>query len=241
MLRNRLSLPRIIAATAVLAAFSIASYAAVAGQTPEPGATPAETPPAWDESAVWQSSVVDLSVWQEVCGTSPGALDPAEGLVCGLEVMAHTGASAQAVEFFQRNGYFLESFEELGLVDYGRGAAPWFNMGRPTQQLFLNASPDGSPDIVDAPLDALDGWQQEPSYTEVAASDPYLSPWHEYGTLEVSTLDPQPGVTQLIEIAMPLQSCRACAPVGFATVRYLFDAQGQIVEQALLPFTPPEQ
>jgi hypothetical protein len=230
------ALARTTVAAALLALLLVGSYAVVAGQAPTPESTPAQGSKAtqvWDGAAVWPPLDVDLSVWEAICGKPVGALSPEEGRACAPAVMQQAGASPEAMDFFGVTGYFLDSFEELGPVDYGRGSAPWSNMGRPTQQLFLN----GTPAIVEAPLDAVNTWKHDPSYAGVLASDPYLSVWWEYGTVEVSTVDPQPGLSQLVEMAMPLRSCRACAEVGYVSVRYLFDPDGSLVQQTVLPLT----
>jgi hypothetical protein len=189
----------------------------------------------WDESAVWKPSSVDPETWQAACGKPLPALSAEEGKVCAPGLMQQAGASAEALQFLQLNGYFLESFQELGPVDYGRGAAPWYNMGRPTQQLFLN----GTPVIAEMPMDALDGWKVDPSYADVLAADPMLILWQEYGKLTNSIVNPEPGVSEVIEMQVPLRSCRACANVGFAGVRFMFDENGAVSSQTLLPFVAP--
>jgi hypothetical protein len=197
--------------------------------TPE---EPAPPPAAWDESAVWQPASVDFETWESICGASPALMDEVDGIDCGLKVMVQAGASPAAQDFLQQNGYFLESFHELGAIDYGRGSAPWINMGRPTQQLFLN----GSLPVVSAPVEALDNWQQDPSYAGNVAADASASPWTEYGVLLGFQADSQAGVAQAIELTYPLKSCRACEAFGFAGVRYTFDSTGQLTGQTLLPF-----
>jgi hypothetical protein len=192
-------------------------------------------PQTWDQSAVWAPSSVDAATWQAACGKPLPALSEAEGRACAPALMQRAGAPAEAMQFLQLNGYFLQSFQELGPVDYGRGAAPWFNMGRPTQQLFLN----GTPVINQMPMDALNGWKTDPSYAGVLAADPQLILWQEYGKLTNSIVNPEPGVSEVIEMQVPLRSCRACANVGFAGVRFMFDADGAVVSQTLLPFVGP--
>jgi hypothetical protein len=174
-------------------------------------------------------------VWQAVCGDSPAFLDPGVAASCAVEVMKQTGASEEAISFFQTTGYFLDSFEKLGPIDYGRGAVPWFNMGRPTQQLFLN----GTPSIVEAPVGAMSDWKDDPSYADVVASDEWVSPWTEYGELSVSVLNPSPGITQLVELRIPLRSCRACPPLGYAPLRYEFHRDGRLTSANLLPIVEP--
>ncbi|MPZ24420.1 MAG: hypothetical protein GEU28_13005 [Dehalococcoidia bacterium] len=200
-------------------------------RTLPPAGEPAPPAPTWDETAVWQPSSVDFADWERICGESPAMMDPPEGIECGLKVMQQVGAAPAAQDFLRQSGYFLESFEELGPIDYGRGSAPWANMGRPAQQLFLN----GSPPLVEASFDALETWRQDPSYAEIAAMDQYAGPWTEYGMLLSSNLQPEPGISQTIWLTFPLQSCRACAPFGFAGVRYTFDLSGQLIAQSMLP------
>jgi hypothetical protein len=43
----------------------------------------------------------------------------------------------------------------------------------------------------------------------------------------------------VIEMQVPLRSCRACANVGFAGVRFMFDENGAVSSQTLLPFVAP--
>ena len=221
------------ASTSSVAATSI-STRAPATVTPAvtPSATPTvlPTPPGsdlWSATSVFDPTSAAPDAWQSACGVPVYALAPGS-IDCVETIMREMGAAQSAIDFLKQQGYLLQSFEERGAVDYGRGSAPWFNMARPTQQLFLN----GEPDVIE--VGAIpEGWNTQPRYAAVVASNPNAYPWTEYGRLTVMRAS---GGVLSFEIAYPLQDCRVCRPVGFVVMAYDFNAQGRLTAERLLPF-----
>jgi hypothetical protein len=189
-----------------------------------------ETPSGrWSGATVWQFRV-DAAVWVPCNVQSPAMLKGDEP--CIVEVMKQGGASRSAIDFYEQQRFFLVSFDEKGRVDYGRGGAPWVNMGRTTQQLFLN----GDPDIIHATLPRPAEWQEQPSYAGVLRQEPNVFPWLEYGTLAGATSDSRGG--QSFEIDFPMRVCRACPDLGLMPVTYHFDRQGKLASTEIGPFKP---
>jgi hypothetical protein len=142
--------------------------------------------------------------------------------------MLEFGAHQSAIDFLKAQGFFLSSFDERGRIDYGRGSAPWFNMARPTHQLFLN----GEPSVIEVGS-IPDTWKTQPGYVDVVAAHPLAFPWPEYGLLVAQN---ESAGRLSFEIAYPLRDCRACESLGFVVMAYSFDAQGRLAGEALLPF-----
>ena len=196
-------------------------------ETPAAGASAVAN--RWDAATVWPySAPATAAAWQQACGgrtpSSISANDP-----CVLAAMRASNADPSAVDFYQSQGYFLASFSERGRVDYGQGGAPWFNMGRPTPQLFLN----GSPDIIEAPL--TDDYKTNPTYAALLGREARASPWLEYGVLRGVTAQ---GGRQVFTIEYPLRACRACEDLGYLPVTYPFDAQGRLGTPRTEPLRP---
>ena len=197
-----------------------------ASPTPEATPLPVERS-VWGPESVFEPTTAGPDVWEQACGVPLPALPPGS-IDCTETVMRQLGADQSAIDFLRQHGYLLSSFEEQGRIDYGRGSAPWFNMSRPTQQLFLN----GDPAVIE--VGAIpDHWQSEPSYVPVVANDPTLFPWTEYG--QIVAQDEAGGVLTF-EIAYPLRDCRACQNIGFVVMAYDFDAEGHLTAERLLPF-----
>jgi hypothetical protein len=154
--------------------------------------------------------------------------------------MQAAGAHAQAIAFLQEYGYFLASFEELGTVDFGRGYAPWFNMGRPDQVLLLN----GIPSNVE-----LNVWLQRHDDQMRSSTAP---PAESYAALMNQVPQPFASVDrsrlagavagndgQVLTIEVALQTCRACEPVGYMPVEIVISRGGMMIDTRLLPFKAP--
>jgi hypothetical protein len=138
------------------------------------------------------------------------------------------------MEFFKQQGFFLVYFEDLGPIDYGRGAAPWFNMGRPSYQLFLN----GDPSVAKAALPTDETLKREPSYAAVMANQPSFFPFLEYSKLGKVVVQPSPDILATIELLTEVRICRACDVIGFINSRYTFGSSGSIIQVSLLQFVP---
>jgi hypothetical protein len=186
----------------------------------------------WDARAVWdfRGSNVE-ALWRQDCGASVTAVKAQDP--CVIQVMTDAGASQPAMEFFRENGYFLTAFLEAGKVDYGRGAAPWINMGRETPQLFLN----GLPPVQEASMLIPRDWQQDASYADFAKKQPQAVPWGEYGELIDS--EAVVGGGQEFRLEFPLRMCRACADLAYLRMDYSFDPDGALLSAVLAPLANP--
>lgn len=157
--------------------------------------------------------------------------------------MQAAGATPDASMFLRTQGYFLSNFQELGVVDFGRGVSPWFNMGRPQQVLFLN----GRPDVVEVTSTLLLHFERlrsgRPgagisSYAEVMGKTPNQPPvaWPSRALLAGSELR---NGSQVITLNVPLQSCGACEVLGYMPVEFVFSPTGILMESKMLPFRAP--
>ena len=242
-------------ATTVAATSTLAPASTVAPRTtPTPAATPpsvAPTPPVaaattapptaqvWDARAVWDISKASDSLWSQVCNvTSPVLLHGDEA--CIVQVMQQASAPQQAIDFYKQNGYFIRVFMEKGRVDYARGSAPWINMGRDTQQLFLNGQPPLQEISSMTPVaQSATAWKQDARYAQIALANPTVDPWTEYGELVQATTSADG--TQRFELSIPLMMCRACPNVAQLILDLDFDANGHFAKASLGDPQPPKQ
>jgi hypothetical protein len=215
---------------------------------PTPAISTAPSPPEtdrWSADAIWEPGTPAFSsLWQTYCGVASAAkYNPSDrGFDCVVEVMQAAGADPEAIEFLQEYGYFLGSFEELGTVDFGRGQAPWFNMGRPEQVLLLN----GVPASVEL-NDKLQLQYQQLRYGRGQANASYASLMAEQPTPPIAWADrsllassePRNG-GQSIVVNVVMQTCRACPIVGYMPVEFVVSPNGVIGQTStLLPLRMP--
>lgn len=187
---------------------------------------------AWTAKAVWSfQDRAYVDAWSQACGSSPAVVKA--GDQCVIDAMTRSGANQEAVDFLRQNGFFLIAFLEVGRVDYGRGAAPWFNMGRPTQQLFLN----GTPAVQEASMLIPRDWQMDAEYADFAKRQTQAFPWGEYGELIDSVSIAGGG--QEFRLEFPLRVCRACPDLAYLRMDYSFDAEGGLVDAVLGPLGTP--
>jgi len=189
----------------------------------------------WSARAVWQPTASD-ELWTKHCGSPPIFINPTRAnLTCAVGVMEDSRANPEAVEFFRTQGFFLVHFEELGPIDYGRAAAPWFNMGRTSAQLFLN----GSPSIVSASVPSVGPLSADPTYAAAMAASSSFFPFLEYSKLGQVSIRPSPNVLETIDLLIEVRICRACDLIGFIHTQYAFGSEGTVTGVTLLPFVPP--
>ncbi len=188
---------------------------------------------------MWDVSKADASLWKQLCNADSPVLVQ-EGDPCVVQVMQQAGANQQAIDFYKQNGYFIRVFQEKGRVDYARGSAPWINMGRDTQQLFLNGSPPLQELSSMTPLvPSATNWKQDARYAPLAQQEPDADPWTEYGELVKSSTAPDG--TQSFELSIPLMRCRACPDIGQLILDLDFDSSGHFKVASLGAPQPPKQ
>jgi len=180
--------------------------------------------------AVWPVRSDDAT-WQQVCGTS--IVQVREGDPCIYAVMQRAGASAEAIDFLRRYGYFLEEFQEKGKVDYGVGSAPWINMGRPTYQLALN----GFPALQELGGLIPESWNKDPRYADILRKDPQTFPWPQYGGIDSTR--PGNNSSTIWTMSFRLAPCRACPDSGLIVIDVEWTKDGALGKVTLLPPKPP--
>ena len=163
-------------------------------------------------------------------------------LDCIVAVMQAAGATPDAIAFLQELGYFLSDFEELGAIDFGRGAAPWFNMGRLQQVLFLNGMPYAIEvtDTIRLHYERLRSpgmGSDKASYAEVMGTSQFPpGVWSTRARLASSELR---NGAQVITLDVPFYMCSACDLLGYMPVEFLFSLTGILLQSTLLPFKAP--
>jgi hypothetical protein len=218
-----------------------------ASPTPSPAAASGVPAPArqWDATAVGRDwgEPGNSGLWVQHCGKTAPTFNPdtAGGMGCVFEVMKAAGAGPEAVAFFREYGVFLVSFQELGSVDHGMGAAPWYSMGLPSDQLLLNGIPVAYR-VNDDMLDAFNSLRLArttssapgDTYTDVLAKNVIASP-------DRAKLSPpvpvQGGLAYTFDV--PLQTCRACPMEGYMPVQFLVANDGTVLGNTLQPFKGP--
>jgi len=198
----------------------------------------------WSANAIWEPGPPNTppSLWQTHCGVDSAAkYNPSSrGFDCVVEVMKAAGAHPDAIAFLTEYGYFLGSFEELGTVDFGRGQAPWFNMGRWQQVLLLNGVPSNV-DVTDKLRLQFEtvrrgGGQAVASYAGLMAEVNPPIAWPDRTLLASS--EPRNG-GQAITVYVMMQAGRANPPVGYMPVEFVISASGALGDVTLLPLRMP--
>jgi hypothetical protein len=211
---------------------------------PSPVISTAPSPPGtnrWSANAIWDfGEPAHSALWQEHCGAAyAGRYNPdGPGLDCVVEVMQAADAHPDAIAFLQEYGYFLSWFEELGKVDFGRGSAPWFDMGRPYYVLLLNGVP-ANVELNDKLQQEFAGTGQGPvAQTYSALLDQIQSPvpWVVHTLLASS--EPRNG-GQAITMYVPLKLGRPGPPLGYMPVEFVVSPSGILQKSALLPLKLP--
>jgi hypothetical protein len=191
-------------------------------------------------SAVWNPSADDLKQVQQICGPQSENYSR-----CFIDQMAGLGAPADAVAFTQ--GYadqnhgliaFLQGFRPVDVVDVGYAFFPGgadFNR----RWLLLN----GAPAIID--VDNLNLLPQsemlkDPVYAALHKRYPQITLFDgDRGAEAVPESGSLPDGGQWFEIVYPLKDqCRACAELGSATYRFVFEPSGKLAEVKFLKVTP---
>ena len=167
-----------------------------------------------------------------------GAMRPEENpghAGCIVAAMRTTGASAEAIRFFETTHLFLTDFHEAGRIDLGHAGAPWSDMGR-GEMVFLNGSPSVVPLGFALSL-TEESWKNVPAYYDVRQRNPQAFPWPNHAGLD--TNDPLPDGSQRFIVLIPLRDCRACKAVATMPVALTFDSGGVLVAKEILPPTAP--
>jgi hypothetical protein len=214
---------------------------------PTPAISTAPFPPGtnrWSVSAIWDPGVPTLApLWQTHCGVANAAMvNPSNrGFDCVVEVMWAAGAHPEAIAFLKEYGYFLGSFEELGTVDFGRGQAPWFNMGRPQHVLLLNGIPANVElnDTLRLQFETVrtGKGQAASSYAGLLGQASPPIAWADRSFLASS--EPRNG-GQAITVYVAMQVGRANTPVGYMPVEFVISPSGVLGQAStLLPLRAP--
>lgn len=150
---------------------------------------------------------------------------------CIVAAMRDTGASPEAIRFFEATRYFLVRFEEAGRIDIGLAASPWLDMGR-GEMVFLNGSPSAI--LLSFAFDFSDSaWESLPAYAEVKRRAPNAFPWPVNATAQAN--EALADDRQRITMAIPLRDCRACPNVASMPIAFTFDAAGVLLTRDILP------
>jgi hypothetical protein len=220
--------------------------ALTAAPTPPAATATQSTPPAlpgaasvWDTRAVWDVSKAPDDLWRTVCNAQSPVL-VRENDPCIVTVMQRAGAEQQAIDFYKQNGYFIRVFMEKGRIDYARGSAPWINMGRDTQVLFLNGQPPLQElSSLTAVAQSASDWKKDPRYAEILKSEPNAFPWAEYGDLTSSSTAADG--SQKFQLSIPMMMCRACPNVAQLILDLEFDNTGHFKMASLGAPQAPKQ
>lgn len=191
-------------------------------------------------SSVWNPSADDLKQVQQICG--PQAENYSH---CFIEQMSNFGASADAVAFTQdyvdqNHGLiaFLQGFRPVDVVDVGYASFPGgadFNQ----RWLLLNGQP-AVIDVDDSNLLPQSEMVKDPVYAALLKRYPQITLFDGDRTFEaVPASESLPDGGQWFQIDYPLRDqCRACAELGTATYRFVFEPTGKLAEVKFLKVTP---
>ena len=167
-------------------------------------------------------------VWRG-SGTAPSCWDvgPEDQTQCIVEGAEASGASKEAIAFFLEHGYFLDSFQESGRVDWG---LVWHPIGDQTRRhpAFLNGTPAVL--VLDDALGSMDDLADDATtyWGELGK----LVVWPQYATLQsvqsgaVSTTWAGDVLGQAFVFSIPLKECRACPTERELEVGFIFDEAG---------------
>lgn len=209
---------------------------------PSPVPTESETPspePESDPTNIWGPEAIwhfEFELVETQCGDPVSTFDP-EQPECVLRAMQLDRANPEAIAFFEATDQFLDTYTELGRVDFGRVSAPWFNMFR-GEPVLLN----GSPSMILFGELIPEDWQDAPGFRSLSDSledsglDPF--PWPEYSGLDESRSEGRFHI-----LSFPLQECRVCDVVGQLRIAVTFDSFGQVESTDMLPVevSPPTE
>ena len=154
---------------------------------------------------------------------------------CVVAAMRATGASADAIRFFETTHLFLVRFHEAGRIDTGTAGAPWSDMGR-GELVFLNGSPSVIP-LGFALSVTEESWKTAPAYDDVRQRNPQAFPWINHSGLDKN--EALPDGSQRFTVLIPLRDCRACKAVATMPVVLTFDSDGVVAAKEILPPTEP--
>lgn len=187
--------------------------------------------------AVWRPEP-----WQEVWtkwqkGCRP--LEESEFVNCITLIMRKAGAPKDAIEFtriINGSGY-LDSFEEMGVVDLGGVFYP-SRLNDNGSVLLVN----GVPKVID-----VNSWEyhkniditKDPLYPSILEKFPQAELWA-HAILNEMKQSPQGGQRFIFTMVL-LNGCHACEKAGYAVIAYDFDSSGTFQGTSLIKLLEAEQ
>jgi hypothetical protein len=192
-------------------------------------------PPVYSTAAVWDlyeeantAAILSACRVERLFELNPDARPRDAG--CIIEAMRASGASGEAVRFFESTQKFLGDVQEMGAVDLGLASAPWVNMSH-GETVFLNGTPPAI--LVSSALDLRSrAWEQRSDYAELLRRTPNAFPWPEYARMgsNESTADGM----QRIVLEFSFRPCRACPDAAWMPVAFVFDTTGVLARTEIL-------
>ena len=160
--------------------------------------------------AIWDP-LLDEDRLQRIHGcVEPGRTD------CAVGAMEESGASPEAIDFFESTGWFLVDFQETGTVDLGSLLDPW-RANTNEDYALLNGNPVVV--VVEAALpnflEALPLIETDPHYDDLVAFYPNLSPFTPDSVFEAHASSPEGGQRFIFQIIL-IDGCHACGS-GYMT------------------------
>lgn len=159
-------------------------------------------------------------------------------LACVQQAMAKSGASADAMAFYQLTGWFLSDYQDTGTVQVGTVFDPW-RANANSQPALLGGTPAVIFPEKEATAENLAAEaQNDPGYGSLKAMYPNLLFWGSNPSLESQGTSPQGGQRFIFDYRL-LNGCHACAVDGIARFAFDFSQDGMFEGARLLSIAPP--